>query len=194
MKRQIIISSGLIILIIIGLTGSGSFRQIIMNSENQSQQSASAYYRKYCSGCHGANLEKFAAKAWMDEKGTSSAFGSIKFGIEAIGMPSFQKTFSDTEIELLAAYVKKGIPEDKSTLKPAVTPGGIIESEVQRFVVDTVVTGLKVPWGLAFLPNGDMLITERAGTMHLFSKGKLSPPVEGCPRLCNSRNCYISSP
>ena len=119
----------------------------------------------------------------MDEKGTSSAFSSIKFGIEAIGMPSFQKTFSDTEIELLAAYVKKGIPEDKSTLKPAVTPGGVIESEVQRFVVDTVVTGLKVPWGLAFLPNGDMLITERAGTMHLFSKGKLSPPVEGLPPL-----------
>jgi glucose/arabinose dehydrogenase len=182
MKRQTVISSSLIVLIIIGLTGLRSFNPT-QDSENQSQQSASTNYRKYCSGCHGANLEKFAAKAWMDEKGTSSAFSSIKFGIETIGMPSFQKTFNDADIELLAAYVKKGIPEDKSTLKPAVTPGGVIESEVQRFVVDTVVTGLEVPWGLAFLPNGDMLITERAGTMHLFSKGKLSPPVEGLPPL-----------
>ena len=140
-------------------------------------------YLKYCAGCHGSKLEKFAEKAWMDEEGTSSAFSSIKFGIETIGMPAFQKTFSDPEIEALAAYVKKGIPEDRSLLKPAITPGGIVQSEVQKFVVDTVVSGLNVPWGLAFLPNGDMLITERSGSLHIFSKGKLSPPVEGLPPI-----------
>ena len=130
-----------------------------------------------------ANLEKFAAKEWMDEVGTASAFISIKSGIENIGMPSFQKTFTDSEIEALAAYVKKGIPEDKSKLKPAITPGGVVESELQRFVVDTVVSGLSVPWGLAFLPNGDLLISERAGTLHRFSKGKLSTPIKGLPPI-----------
>ena len=88
-------------------------------------QDAPANYQKYCSGCHGSRLEKFAAKSWMEEKGTSSAFRSIKFGIETIGMPAFQKTFTDIEIEELAAYVKKGIPADRSTLKAAVTPGGV---------------------------------------------------------------------
>jgi len=29
-------------------------------------------YQKFCAGCHGANLEKFAAKAWMEEKGNAS--------------------------------------------------------------------------------------------------------------------------
>ena len=111
-------------------------------------------YQNFCSGCHGANLEKFAAKAWMEEKGNLLAFNSIKFGIEKIGMPSFREDLSQMpEIDALAAYVKKGVPEDKTLLKPAVTPGGVVESEVQRFVVDTVVTGLKVPWGLAFLPG-----------------------------------------
>jgi cytochrome c553 len=147
------------------------------------QQSAAANYQKFCSGCHGANLEKFAAKKWMEEQGTSTAFKSIKFGIEDIGMPSFQKTFSDSEIESLAAYVKKGIPEDRSKLQPAVTPDGITESEVQKFVVETVVAGLKVPWGLVFLPNGDMLISEREGTLHRFSNGKLGPPIEGLPPI-----------
>jgi aldose sugar dehydrogenase len=144
---------------------------------------AETNYRKFCSGCHGANLEKFAAKAWMDEEGTSSAFNSIKFGIENIGMPAFQKTFTNREIEELAAYVKKGIPADRGTLLPALTADRIIESEVLRFTLDTVVTGLSVPWGMAFLPNGDMLISERSGTLHIFSEGKLSEPVEGLPAI-----------
>jgi glucose/arabinose dehydrogenase len=144
---------------------------------------AAMNYRTYCAGCHGDNLEKFTAKKWMDEPGNASVINSIKMGIEMQGMPSFQKTFTQAEIEELAAYVKQGIPEDKSSLKPAIVPGGVMESELQDFIVDTVVTGLKVPWGLVFLPNGDLLISERAGTLHRFSGSKLSPPIEGLPPI-----------
>ncbi len=151
-------------------------------ADNSLQQTAAVNYSKFCSGCHGANLEKFALKKWMDEEGTETAFRSIKNGIEDIGMPSFRKTFSDGEITALSEYVKKGIPEDRSKLQPALT-GEIIESEVQKFVVETVVDGLKVPWGLIFLPNGDLLISEREGTLHRFSKGKPGPPVEGLPPI-----------
>jgi len=146
-------------------------------------RTAAANYQKYCAGCHGDNLEKFAAKSWMDEKGTGSAVNSIKNGIADLGMPSFQKTFTNEEMEALAAYVKKGIPADRTSLKAAAKAGEIVESESQKFVVDTVVTGLNVPWGLAFLPNGDLLITERSGSLYRFSKGKLSAPVEGLPPL-----------
>jgi glucose/arabinose dehydrogenase len=183
MKKKSIISVSLIILFITGLIGLYSFTSSELTSDYQAQRTAAMNYQNFCSGCHGANLEKFAHKAWMEEKGNYLAFSSIKFGIEKIGMPSFQKTFSDPEIEALAAYVKKGVPEDKSLLKPAVTPGGIVESEAQRFVVDTVVSGLKVPWGLAFLPDGDLLISERSGALHRFSKGKLSAPIEGLPPM-----------
>lgn len=41
--------------------------------------------------------------------------------------------------------------------------------------VEEVVTGLEVPWGIAFLPNGDMLVTERAGRVRLVQDGKLRP-------------------
>ena len=147
------------------------------------QLTAAVNYQKFCSGCHGANLEKFAAKAWMEEEGTSSAFNSIKFGIENIGMPAFRKTFTDRETQELAVFVKKGIPADRSTLLPALTPDKIIESEVQKFTLDTVVSGLNVPWGMAFLPNGDMLISERSGALLVFSEGKLSAPVDGLPDI-----------
>jgi glucose/arabinose dehydrogenase len=50
--------------------------------------------------------------------------------------------------------------------------------------VETVATGLSHPWGLAFLPDGRMLVTERTGTLRLVSKdGKLSAPLSGVPEV-----------
>lgn len=41
--------------------------------------------------------------------------------------------------------------------------------------VEEVVAGLDVPWGIAFLPNKDMLVTERSGQVRLVQNGKLRP-------------------
>ncbi|HEY9884737.1 MAG TPA: PQQ-dependent sugar dehydrogenase, partial [Thermosynechococcaceae cyanobacterium] len=41
--------------------------------------------------------------------------------------------------------------------------------------VEEVVTGLDVPWGIAFLPNRDLLVSERSGRVRLVQKGKLRP-------------------
>lgn len=41
--------------------------------------------------------------------------------------------------------------------------------------VEEVVSGLDVPWGIAFLPNGDMLVTERPGRVRLVQGGQLQP-------------------
>lgn len=138
-------------------------------------------YRNYCAGCHGERLEKFVVKPWMQEESLASVIKSITYGIEDIGMPAFRETFTDAEIEELARYVKGGIPDELRTMGSQVGASGIHETEALRFGVDTVVSGLSVPWGLAFLPGGEMLISERAGTLHLFSEGELSPPIKGVP-------------
>jgi glucose/arabinose dehydrogenase len=52
------------------------------------------------------------------------------------------------------------------------------------FDVVTVVQGLEGPWGLAFLPNGRMLVTERPGRLRIVgSDGKLSEAVAGLPAV-----------
>ena len=42
-----------------------------------------------------------------------------------------------------------------------------------KFKVETVASGLEVPWGFAFLPGGDLLFTERPGRVRIIEKGKL---------------------
>lgn len=56
-----------------------------------------------------------------------------------------------------------------------------------RFRLETVATGLEHPWSLAFLPNGDRLVTERAGRLRVIRQGELlDAPVAGLPDLAVS--------
>jgi glucose/arabinose dehydrogenase len=51
--------------------------------------------------------------------------------------------------------------------------GKVIQSEKQKFGVDTITTELTNPWGIAFLPDGRILITERTGEIRIVKDGKL---------------------
>ncbi len=52
------------------------------------------------------------------------------------------------------------------------------------YQVTPIAQGLENPWGLAFLPDGRLLITERAGRLRILgADGVLSPAVEGLPAV-----------
>ena len=56
--------------------------------------------------------------------------------------------------------------------------------ELPTLIPVTVVSGLAHPWGLAFLPDGRMLVTERPGRMRIVSaRGEVSAPLTGLPAV-----------
>jgi glucose/arabinose dehydrogenase len=57
-------------------------------------------------------------------------------------------------------------------------------SEQHDFRLVRVVEGLEQPWSMAFLPDGRMLVTEKAGRLRIVEQGKLLPqPVAGLPQV-----------
>jgi glucose/arabinose dehydrogenase len=56
--------------------------------------------------------------------------------------------------------------------------------EQRQIRVSVVTRGLSHPWSVAFLPGGDMLITERVGRLRVVRNGVLDPnPVPGTPKV-----------
>lgn len=59
----------------------------------------------------------------------------------------------------------------------------LVESEELDFQVVQLADNLENPWGLAFLPGGDMLVTERPGRINRVSPGGTVTPLTGLPEI-----------
>jgi len=57
-----------------------------------------------------------------------------------------------------------------------------VKSESGNISVQQLAT-LEYPWGMAFLPDGRLLITEKPGRLRVWADGALSEPVEGVPEV-----------
>jgi glucose/arabinose dehydrogenase len=57
-------------------------------------------------------------------------------------------------------------------------------AEERQLRLIVVARGLEQPWSVAFLPDGNMLVTERAGRLRLVRRGVLDPnPIAGVPHV-----------
>ncbi len=62
--------------------------------------------------------------------------------------------------------------------------GTIVETEKTKLKVTEVADGLRNPWGLAFLPGGDMLVTERSGDLRIVgADGTKGAALKGLPDI-----------
>jgi len=60
----------------------------------------------------------------------------------------------------------------------------IIQSEKTAFALEEVIDGLGIPWGLAFISDSQLLITEREGSVKLLDlQSKTLSPVQGAPEV-----------
>jgi len=69
-----------------------------------------------------------------------------------------------------------------SPQKEEVPDGTVVQSEKLKFAVNIITDELKNPWGIAFLPDGRALVTERAGEIRIIKDGKLlDEKIQGVP-------------
>ncbi len=125
-------------------------------------------YTQYCSGCHGVQVQAMVDRKWKHGQELDSIINSIKHGYADMGMPAFDSTFTEEEITELASFIVDGLENmvvyDFQEEKPE---SNVFETEAEFALrTDTVATDLEIPWGIAFLPDGGMIINDRNGTMY----------------------------
>jgi glucose/arabinose dehydrogenase len=71
-----------------------------------------------------------------------------------------------------------------ATVTPAQDSGRIVSTERAKVRLQTVASGLEHAWGMAFLPDGRALVTERPGRLRILERdGRLGAPLSGLPAL-----------
>jgi len=144
--------------------------------------SPSANYANYCSGCHGEKMDAFVDRKWKHGETKENLFKAIKYGYPDDGMPAFDTTFTDQETYELTDYILAGIKNVKKyDFKDVPRTSNIFSSEAQDIRLDTIASGINVPWSMTFLPNGEMLITERSGKLYRLTKEKKLQNIDGVP-------------
>ena len=98
---------------------------------------------------------------------------------------SAQAQEPDSKVEKKAQPVPTAEPHapHQRPAFPEQTRAPQLESDVE-LEVQKIVSGLSHPWGMAFLPDGRLLVTEKSGQLRVVTQqGELSAPVKGVPKV-----------
>ncbi len=146
-------------------------------------------YAQFCASCHGPTLQGGAAQSLVDDDwkfggDDASIVASIKDGRPGTAMTAFKDLITDEQVRQLLFFIRTQAGLQKGKPETKVDPDGhIVKSEKQTVKLEVVAKGLETPWGIAFLPDRRLLITERPGRLRILDNGKLSEPIKGVPEV-----------
>ena len=151
-------------------------------------------YQEHCSVCHGAALEgasqgtPLVGVALKHGDSNDALIQSIAAGFAATGMPAWSETLDADTIRRLAIFIGEQRASlsyaDFKVAAPPSIPTGPVASEQHAFRVETVAEGIDpLPYSIALLPDGRMLVTEKTQGLRLVSReGELSDLIRGTPQ------------
>ncbi len=153
------------------------------------QTRAHEIYSTTCSGCHGITADPGAkgpslfSESFLNSHTDAQIVQAVNDGVPGTAMPSFKTLLFPDEMAQMPAYlrIRGGIVNHHAGPVPDIN-GKVFNSQKASFKVETLVKGLDQPWGMAFLPDGRMIFTERAGRLRFVDRsGRISDPVKGTP-------------
>jgi glucose/arabinose dehydrogenase len=139
-----------------------------------------------CASCHGERLQGGNAQSlvdgvWQFGSDRGYVFRNIKYGIPHLGMPSYEQTLTDRQINQIIDFLHEA--EQEAGVKPPAPPQ-TLETLDYYIKVDVWAQGLEIPWSIDWLDVRRALVTERPGRLRLVEDGKMHPqPIAGTPRV-----------
>jgi aldose sugar dehydrogenase len=146
-------------------------------------------FGELCANCHGPTLAGNLAPSLLDDTWSfggddASLAQSIRDGRPTTAMPSFKAALSEQEIRALVIFIRETADRAKRTgvmAAPAPNLNATFPSELQPFKLEIVADNLDTPWGIAWLPDGRMLVTERPGRLRIVSKASATGAARSVP-------------
>jgi glucose/arabinose dehydrogenase len=148
-----------------------------------------ALFAQFCASCHGPNLQGGSATSLVDEEwkhgsDDQSLMKVISGGVPGTPMAPFRTILDESQIRQLVFYIREQAVLTKGQPPLKIDPHGqVVKSQRQTVSLEVVAGGLETPWGLAFLPDGRLLVTERSGRLRIVDKGRLLAAVSGLPQV-----------
>ena len=155
------------------------------------QSRANEIFNTTCAACHGAtaqpgpNARSLFATDFLDSRTDAQIVQALTDGLPGTPNHSFKTLFFPDEIAQMPALlrIRGGIVNRKVGAVPDID-GKLFTSQKASFKAETLVKGLNQPWGMAFLPDGRLIFTERSGQLRFMDKAaNASAPVKGTPAV-----------
>jgi aldose sugar dehydrogenase len=155
------------------------------------QSRANEIFNTTCAVCHGNTAQpgpsapSLFATDFLNSRTDAQIVQALTDGLPATPNHSFKTLYFPDELAQMPALlrIRSGIVNRKVGAVPDIN-GKVFNSEKASFKVETLVKGLNQPWGLAFLPDGRLIFTERSGQLRFMDKdGNASAPVKGTPAV-----------
>ncbi len=144
-------------------------------------------YETYCMSCHGPDLKGGLGCSLLDTSTWKRIGPELSFleyvreGDIETEMPAFKDGLTDPQIRSLEIYIDE--MRQKSESREVEQHSGAYLAGGYKFRLETVAEGLNIPWSIAFLPDGVVLVAERPGALKIWKGGKMGEAVEGTPEV-----------
>jgi glucose/arabinose dehydrogenase len=142
-----------------------------------SEPTAPEVYTQWCSSCHGPDGRDFIGREWKLGSTAEDVRRVIAEGHALLGMPAYASTLTASEIQGVADYVLAQASTERGFEPEA--PQRIEASDLS-LRVNVVVDGLETPWGMDFVNDTTLLITEREGRLWALVSGEMIA-IDGLP-------------